>query len=306
MIRGSGPKQPSKTVWSTVLRFPLATDRVHPAKKSRILLRVHGCPAVCRQTAAQGTIQIKQRLTTRTLDLASERGASNWLTSLPISEFGFSLHKGAFVDALCLCYGWLDAWRYANTLRPTSRSSTSSVEDFHRSATMKSWISLPTYSQKSVMMSRWNLCSQNRQYIGLSPWRDRMPREDIPGCPGVQPTKTLALQYKKHENEKKELMSNEFEMSNTQPSLNLHSNSHRGGMAKQSATFYKSSWKMGAYILLNPVLATCLSLYWDLQYNVSVGSPRQLIWSAASTPSYLQENWIKDITRSMFGASISD
>ncbi len=50
--------------------------------------------------------KIKQRLTTRTLDLASERGASNWLTSLPISEFGFSLHKGTFVDALCLRYGW--------------------------------------------------------------------------------------------------------------------------------------------------------------------------------------------------------
>ena len=53
--------------------------------------------------------EIKQRLTpanTRSLDLASERGGSNWLTSLPISEFGFSLHKGAFVDALCLRYGW--------------------------------------------------------------------------------------------------------------------------------------------------------------------------------------------------------
>ena len=36
----------------------------------------------------------------RAMEVASERGASNWLTSLPIEEFGFCLHKGAFTDAL--------------------------------------------------------------------------------------------------------------------------------------------------------------------------------------------------------------
>lgn len=41
------------------------------------------------------------------MDLASEKGASNWLTSLPIEEYGFCLHKGAFLDALALRYGWL-------------------------------------------------------------------------------------------------------------------------------------------------------------------------------------------------------
>ena len=40
------------------------------------------------------------------MELASERGASDWLTSLPIKEFGFCLHKGAFTDALALRYGW--------------------------------------------------------------------------------------------------------------------------------------------------------------------------------------------------------
>ena len=39
--------------------------------------------------------------------LAQEKGASTWLTSLPLEEFGFSLHKGAFRDALALRYGWL-------------------------------------------------------------------------------------------------------------------------------------------------------------------------------------------------------
>ena len=38
--------------------------------------------------------------------LAQEKGASTWLTSLPLKEFGFSLHKGAFRDALALRYGW--------------------------------------------------------------------------------------------------------------------------------------------------------------------------------------------------------
>lgn len=41
------------------------------------------------------------------MDLAQEKGASSWLTSLPLEEFSFTLHKGAFRDALALRYGWL-------------------------------------------------------------------------------------------------------------------------------------------------------------------------------------------------------
>ena len=41
------------------------------------------------------------------MELASEKGASSWLTALPLAEFGFSLHKGAFRDAVALRYGWL-------------------------------------------------------------------------------------------------------------------------------------------------------------------------------------------------------
>ena len=40
------------------------------------------------------------------MGLAQEKGASSWLTALPIVEFGFTLHKCAFRDALCLRYGW--------------------------------------------------------------------------------------------------------------------------------------------------------------------------------------------------------
>ncbi len=42
----------------------------------------------------------------RALDLAEEKGASTWLTVLPIEEYGFALHKGAFRDALSLRYAW--------------------------------------------------------------------------------------------------------------------------------------------------------------------------------------------------------
>ena len=36
------------------------------------------------------------------MSLAQEKGASSWLTALPVEEFGFALHKGAFRDALAL------------------------------------------------------------------------------------------------------------------------------------------------------------------------------------------------------------
>ena len=40
------------------------------------------------------------------VSLAQEKGASSLLSSLPIPEHSFVLHKGAFYDALALRYGW--------------------------------------------------------------------------------------------------------------------------------------------------------------------------------------------------------
>jgi hypothetical protein len=42
----------------------------------------------------------------KALLLAEQKGSSSWLTTLPIEENGFALHKGAFRDALALRYGW--------------------------------------------------------------------------------------------------------------------------------------------------------------------------------------------------------
>ena len=40
------------------------------------------------------------------MELFQEKGASTWLTALPIDNHGFALHKTAFRDALSLRYGW--------------------------------------------------------------------------------------------------------------------------------------------------------------------------------------------------------
>ena len=42
----------------------------------------------------------------RLLDLASEKGASSWLTSLPLAEYGFILNKQEFSDAILLRYNF--------------------------------------------------------------------------------------------------------------------------------------------------------------------------------------------------------
>ena len=43
------------------------------------------------------------------MDLSQEKGASTWLSVLPLEEYGFALHKGAIRDALALRYGWSPA-----------------------------------------------------------------------------------------------------------------------------------------------------------------------------------------------------
>ena len=40
------------------------------------------------------------------MQVGSEKGASSWLATLPITEHRFALHKGAFQDALCLWSSW--------------------------------------------------------------------------------------------------------------------------------------------------------------------------------------------------------
>ena len=54
--------------------------------------------------------------------LAVEKGASSWLTAIPLDEYGFALQKSAFQDAIALRYGWLPLRTPANCVCGTSFS----------------------------------------------------------------------------------------------------------------------------------------------------------------------------------------
>ena len=65
-----------------------------------------------RKQEATASSELKDKLPSnlqKALAVSAEKGASSWLSTLPIEEHGFALHKGAFRDALCLRYGWRKA-----------------------------------------------------------------------------------------------------------------------------------------------------------------------------------------------------
>ena len=53
----------------------------------------------CRETQREG-LERKQRAMT----VAAEKGASSWLSTMPIAGHGLTLQKETFRDALCLHY----------------------------------------------------------------------------------------------------------------------------------------------------------------------------------------------------------
>ena len=50
--------------------------------------------------------EVPKKREKKRMEVASEKGASTWLTVLPLKFHGFALHKGAFHAALWLQYGW--------------------------------------------------------------------------------------------------------------------------------------------------------------------------------------------------------
>ena len=78
------------------------------AKNMQLRAKWNAC-AIHRRNEANAASELKTTLPTqlqRAMTVSSEKGASSWLTTLPIDEHGFALHKGAFRDALCLRCGW--------------------------------------------------------------------------------------------------------------------------------------------------------------------------------------------------------
>ena len=88
----------------------------------KIVLQVHETPDDAVVNSLQQSVRkeknevlrtklndIKNSLTLKTqraVELASEKGASNWLTVIPIDEMGFTLNKGESRDAVKLRYDW--------------------------------------------------------------------------------------------------------------------------------------------------------------------------------------------------------
>ena len=65
--------------------------------------REHHQSLTCAANAIKALLSQEQ---VRAMELAQERGASSWLSTLPLEEHGFALHKGGFRDAICLRYLW--------------------------------------------------------------------------------------------------------------------------------------------------------------------------------------------------------
>ncbi len=81
---------------ATALPNPDATGKIiHDVKKTK------------KESQHLDLSRIRSKLkpeTARAVDLAAEKGASSWLSCLPLKDQGFALHKGDFRDALALRY----------------------------------------------------------------------------------------------------------------------------------------------------------------------------------------------------------
>lgn len=212
----------------------------------------------------------------RSMALAQEKGASTWLTSLPIMEYGFALHKGAFRDALALRYSW-------QPIRAPAECPCGSKFTIEHSLSCPKG-GFPTIRHNEVRDITANLLSEVCTYvciepnlqpvtgealIGLSSNTQNGARLDIatngfwggtyertffdvrifnPHAPSNRGTRC----YRKHENEKKrqyEQRVREIEHSSFTPLVMPAT----GGLAGEATVFYKR-------------LASCLSTKWDQPY----------------------------------------
>jgi hypothetical protein len=101
----------SRSITVPIVNVIIDQSRVSPPeiKKAEINAKNHTHNVRRRHEKVEGNLiaaRLPPNLQTA-IEVSSEKGASTWLTALPLSDYGFNLHKGAFCDALCLNYGWL-------------------------------------------------------------------------------------------------------------------------------------------------------------------------------------------------------
>lgn len=83
-------------------------DTSHLQEKLKLTTRQHKQQQLM-SSAATVENQLPQHLK-RAILLSKEKGASSWLTVIPVEEHGYYLHKSAFRDSICLRYGWKPAY----------------------------------------------------------------------------------------------------------------------------------------------------------------------------------------------------
>ena len=235
--------------------------------------------------ASQAASTIKETLSPpllRALDLAQEKGASNWLTSLPIEEYGFCLHKGAFTDALALRYGWVPSRTPVNCVCGTSFSvehvlscSRGGFPSIRHNEIRDLTADLLTNVCKDVRvepdlmpvtnesLSHASANSTNGARLDIAAnglWGGRFERSymDVRVFNPLAPSNknSITACYKKHENEKKrayEQRVREIEHASFTPLVF----SATGGMGPQATILYKR-------------LASLLADKWDQPYSTTM------------------------------------
>jgi len=120
---GLGLMEPSKVADyhysnSVKVTAPLVSLLTH--KSSTSVLNVHDETLAIKQDVHRTNRKLMSdkfdatytQLTTslkKCVDMAREKGASSWLSAIPIRKHGYALHKCAFTDAICFRYGWRPA-----------------------------------------------------------------------------------------------------------------------------------------------------------------------------------------------------
>ena len=230
-----------------------------------------------RDQSKQDAERLKQSLSTslqRSMDLTQEKGASTWLTTLPIREFGFNLHKGAFLDALALRYNWQPS------RTPTTCACGRNFSVDHALSCPKG--GFPSIRHNEIRDIVANLLSEvcndaciesdlqpinGEQHTGYVEdgarldiaangfWGRRFEHTyiDVRVFNPHAPSNRHSNCYRKHELEKTEQHVREVEHASFTPLLM----SATGGMANHATIFYKR-------------LASSLALKWDQPYSSTI------------------------------------
>ena len=108
------------------------------------------------------------------MELTHEKGASSWLTALPVAEFGFTLHKSAFCDALCLRFGWMPS------LTPINCDCGSQFSVEHAMSYLKG--SFPSIRHNKIRDLRANLLSVVCNDVCTEPHLQSITGEHLSGA----------------------------------------------------------------------------------------------------------------------------